>query len=557
MTRRISAVFSGFLITLFALLSFRSFAPNLSPFLNSDGAIHVLMSYDLQLPQDLYYWGQNRLGSLIPILTHVLLQITKLAPIDAISYVQYFVLIVGFLSLTSLFQLKRSKVLFGLVWFLPLICFTELIGIAQPYSPQFTMLGLSLVLLNQVQVQAPATQPVQATSVFSNSTDWKQTIRNHVFVGLATACLLSSLWISELSIVFLLLLLGQLLGSMYRTAAEQTPVKVDDSSFSSTRLEQISQQWSWRLRQIYLSPLFGISVNIAVVSLPGIWFIAYAKQNALTHTNYAAFTGFKQTQEMATHLWLALIHTLTFRSDNLFLSIHAGLVLVLVVSLSLILPKQFKQGVHPFQSRWLFLFAASALLSLLLLLPSRWVYINGISLRYFAIVYVTCWISSLLLLEILRGRAKAFISVLLSLIAITSSLSLPSFVFQLNPPVSVISQIREIKSLGKAGIIGEYWHSYILCTAKPSQLNCTSQDISRQSRIPCEATPIKRKKIRGVRCPRCAKRVLQAETIYLVKENWLASFPDEIQQFGQCLVRVGEPRQIANYTLAPYQKRHS
>ena len=35
--------------------------------LSSDHAIHILMADGFSFPHDLYYWGQDRLGSIIPI----------------------------------------------------------------------------------------------------------------------------------------------------------------------------------------------------------------------------------------------------------------------------------------------------------------------------------------------------------------------------------------------------------------------------------------------------------------------------------------------------------
>lgn len=36
--------------------------------LNSDHAIHILMAESFDYTKDWYYWGQNRLGSFIPML---------------------------------------------------------------------------------------------------------------------------------------------------------------------------------------------------------------------------------------------------------------------------------------------------------------------------------------------------------------------------------------------------------------------------------------------------------------------------------------------------------
>lgn len=527
--RSLRTLIYGILAILAILLSFRSFAPFHLVDLNSDQAIHVLMAYDLQLPQDLYFWGQNRLGSLVPILTHPVLKITALPPLTAISYVQYFVLIAGFLCLASLFQHPLSKLLFAFVWFLPLACFTELFRIAHPYSPQFLLLGLGIVLLNQIREKA----------------ELNHRLKNQACLALAILCLFGSFWISEQSIVFLFILLLIGLGTILAPKLMK--------SRSATPSEVLPTQSSTPAKPPFPPLITGL--NIALTSLLGILFIVYAKQNATARSNYVSFSTAAQIREVLRRLLTSLFNTLTFQADNFFLSLHAVLALFLLISLTVVVLHRIRQGANPFRSPWLLLFAFSAPLSFILLILSSWLYRNEVSLRYFVVVYICCWMTILLLSENLQGRTRRLISVLLGLVVLASSLSLPSYVFAFEKPISTAEQLQDVKSLGEAGIIGEFWRSYIFCAVDPANLKCTPND-RRKEQIPCPISASKpRKVIKGVRCPRCARQVLQEQTIYLVKEDWLASFPAEIQQFGQCLVKIGDPKQIAGSTMAPYQAK--
>ncbi len=107
------------LISLFFVLSFRAFAFYRVPIFNSDNAVHIVMEQDLNLPEDLYYWGQNHLGSLLPIVSYFGVKIFSLSPIAAVSYVHYFLLLTGFLSFSSILSSNFSKLTLALVWFLP------------------------------------------------------------------------------------------------------------------------------------------------------------------------------------------------------------------------------------------------------------------------------------------------------------------------------------------------------------------------------------------------------------------------------------------------------
>lgn len=59
------------IIGLISIISFRFYSALYYPALNSDNAVTVLMIHYFKLPDDLYFWGQDRLGSLIPLLGQV------------------------------------------------------------------------------------------------------------------------------------------------------------------------------------------------------------------------------------------------------------------------------------------------------------------------------------------------------------------------------------------------------------------------------------------------------------------------------------------------------
>lgn len=513
-------------VTLFFCLSFRSFAAYLTPNLNSDHAVHILMTYDLKLPQDLYYWGQDRLGSLLPILAHQLLKISSIEPVKAASYTQYFLILVGYLSLSSLFKSTIAKLIFALAWFLPLNYFIELLMIAQPYGPQFACIGVAAVLINR-----------------AGKTSDRKNIKTAILIGLATLLLFVSLWLSDLSILILLILFGVGCKFIYdRAIAASFEL---DNQFLKTLIAVDRHKFQ---------PLIPPIVASGIAALIGFAFVTYAKQSAANHRNYGTFSNLQQIWEVVSQLTLSLFRTLTFQTDNLFLSIHALLVLGFVAYLTYSIRCQRQQSSYSAPSFWVYVFAINAAISFILILLSRWLYINGISLRYFTVVYVSCWIVALLLVEGLQKPAKNLALMLLALIAISSSLTLPNYVFSLTKAQPVIEQLQEFRSFKRAGFVGEYWRSYILCTVNPEDLDCTPHDRRNKNQTSCPATPAK-PVIRGVRCVRCARKTLRAKNLYLVKENWFDTFPAEIQQFGRCLVKVGEPRQVAGYTIAPYQVR--
>ncbi len=97
---------------------------------------------------------------------------------------------------------------------------------------------------------------------------------------------------------------------------------------------------------------------------------------------------------------------------------------------------------------------------------------------------------------------------------------------------ALVKAIRSVEPPG--GIIADYWFSYIWCDID-DRFACTPHDKS------------------VVIQPKYIDLVKQKEIVYLVKESWLETFPEEIVQFGKSLKRIGEPQKVHFYTVAPYR----
>lgn len=117
-------------------LSFLFYAPCNYPFFNSDHAIHVLMAKDFQLPGDFYYWGQDRLGSLLPMVAFLVKKTLNIHYLYVCSFVQYLFLLIGFIFLSSQLNSRGLKVAICAVLFIPVNEYNALILIGHPYSSQ-------------------------------------------------------------------------------------------------------------------------------------------------------------------------------------------------------------------------------------------------------------------------------------------------------------------------------------------------------------------------------------------------------------------------------------
>ena len=540
------------LITLFFIVSFRAFALYRIPVFNSDYAVHVLMAQDIKLPDDLYYWGQNRLGSLLPILSYFGVRILSLSPIVAVSYVQYLLLLIGFLSFCSILRSNFSRLTLALVWLLPAVTFTSTIEAVQPYTPQFATIGCALAFIHQL-------------NIYKNTIFWQ---RGLLIVGsLISLCL--SLWISEQSII-IVLIMGYLIRSKCialdtlenKSKNLNEPENRSENNFEKFNPRDILENLITHLNYAKYSKIFNLTALVGVI------FIVIAKISATPSYGIFGINSLAITWTVFKSVMKLIVQSITFSIENWLLSLYSVaclglasfLVAISIISIQKNWTKNFKfrsaiRRAFDSDLKWSVLFGINTIGSFLLLISSEWVYKNEINIRYFSVVYLSLWltiifyndsISNLSLKSAKIGIVNSFkkylfkinapLSVLLLIVALIGSMSLPSYVYSLSPAKSQLSKLIGFNQLGEAGIIGSYWNSYIICSVNPEKLSCTPHD---------------RDMVRSIRS---AKKVMASSKIYLVKERWLENFPDQIVQFKTKLTKQGPELKIDEYTLALYKR---
>lgn len=533
------------LIFIIFVLSFRSFALYLAPVFHSDHMVQVLMAQDLVLPEDLYYWGQNRLGSLVPILAHGLIQGFSIAPILAISGVQYFLILWSFLCFSSLLKQNISKLIFALICFLPIEPFGTIVEVGHPYSPQFAMIGSALVLSDRLAHHSP--RPA-----------WKSGL---LIIGCLVSLILS-LWISELSMI-LVAIVGYFVFYECCYYDRTSKARTSEARTSEARTQPLS-----------FTKLFTLMVIV------GLAFMIIAKLSATASYGIFKINHPFKILFIVKSIMNWMFASVSFSINNLFLSLHTIFGLVLTLGFAGVFTKGsidvlahqrhrrfpfdvFLDPVFTSKFKYAILFAINAVGSLILLINSEWVYRNEVSSRYFGVVYLSVWLAIIFYLEALDQRpnlptietSELSISMIrrlergfayfkqpilgaLLLLATIGALSLAPSVFSFSRSPSQYGQMKAFQQLAPAGVIGDYWMSYVICGVDPAKLHCTPHDQSM------------------VRSQRSVQKVLRSPKIYLVKEKWLDRFPDRITQFNQSLKRTGPEIKISNYTLAPYEIIH-
>ena len=175
----------GWLLLIATLSFFLSGLPYY-PFLNSDIAVHVLMTESFSFRYDLYFWGQDRLGSLVPMMANVLYRTTGASPFWLTAIVKWLFLVIGCASFWSFIPNRFQRWVWTCLWFFPAYEMMYHLLPGHPYAEQMAMFGLSLLFFHR--------------SVNASSFSWNV----HLFLLFAS----TSFWISDFSLIFYLVLIG-------------------------------------------------------------------------------------------------------------------------------------------------------------------------------------------------------------------------------------------------------------------------------------------------------------------------------------------------------------
>ena len=486
------AVYAKLFIVLTALLSFFTFSENFFPLLNSDMAVNILMTPSFSLPHDIYFWGQDRSGNLIPMLAHGLYVLTGWQPVLLVSIIHYLLLAAGFWALCRFVKSPYGRMAMALLWFFPPWHFIEFLLIL--YGIQVSCVLIALNFLDR---------SMQTTG------------RLKCLAWLSAACIIFILatWVSDMALISAAALF--LMGALYFVSTRSNPAR----------------RISWR-----------------GAGIPAMLILAWAITGyLLLHIAKSVSTpvqGYNEGFLAAPSLMIRTLNTvldsvyrvLVFSSESSIESIFAwGLVaglLLLVFSKKPVGISWPKISENP----WFWFFFFEALITLAAVLSSRWVAANDAGRRYFTTFFISACICLVIWLENLpKSRLKKILQFSFAVVIICGSLSGSWRFWYPDVKPSRIRVLSSLRSLGEIGIIAEYWNSYLSASPDPVKIKATPHDKD------------------YVRNRELALEVLHQPKLYIIKDGWLESFPDSIVQFGYLLKKKGPAFHIADAWLNRYE----
>ena len=464
-----------------------------TPHFNADQAIHALMAERFDWSRDAYYWGQDRLGSLLPFLGS-LATLCGLDGLTAMVGVQAAVLLgCGLLWAWIVRDVLLAAVGFGAL-LLPPYPFYEAVAVGHPYLGQ-TLLGLGLLALLEAERRA---NPVPA------GVDGVSTRRAARYGPLRAVALplvaAASLWASELSVALIVPAAWFYRGLLGRRGRENPG-------------------------------LFAVGGLIGAL---GLW---AAKSGAPRQKGFARmFADPQECWASVVHQWTEWSTTLGGDGNKPF-NFAFGWAVVAWILLWAITGWVRRTPTSPLTRA----LALAAVASWAAVHASGWNAANGFPLRYFAASFT--WGALALLSYLHDGGHTKRPAVALGLLGLwgLQAWAAASFTTQFStgaqgrlPRAEAEVLLREVLARdSEAVFIGSYWNSYLLDGLSPKALG-----------LPHEGD--------HCRDRRYQQEVLDKPVVVAVAAGWLEVLPDTLRQYGTTWVKSGPTEHSSGTDYARY-----
>jgi hypothetical protein len=472
------------------VISFFFYSSNFYPLLSSDDALNILMAHYYRLPHDLYCWGQDRGGTLIPLLSQIFIKIFKLSDITSVSFSNYILLILGYIGFSSIIKSNFYKIIFAIIWFLPFQRFVDIVR--YPIGMEYSLIGFSIFLITKFEK--------------TNNLDL---YKKHLLIISIIILLILSVWVSDLAIVTIGILLLTILFFKY---FKKGNIAIDKTVLVYAFLGFIS---------CFL-------------------FVKFAKSLTTVRTDsYLSINHVEQIKSAIIILKNSFLEILIFKTKEIFVSIYAYLVLVLIVVILIFYLKE-KIFLDLFLNKWLVFIFFDFIIIFAVFLVSTWVLANGMGRWYFVASYISLALVIILALDHLESiyglKFFKFSILVIALIGTISTIYGWKYIRPktLKPMINVVS---EFKQLGEIGVIAEFWHSYITSCPDPELIKATPFDLSG-----------------AIRKQEIVDMVFERKNLYVIRDMWMKTFPDTLNQFGYLLLKDGTPFTLGDCEVCKYNR---
>jgi hypothetical protein len=411
--------------TTIVIFSFFNYAACFFGDFNSDQAIHVLMSHHFTWPRDAYFWGQNRLGSLLPLITHLFLKVIPVHPLYMISIVQWLLLLTPALIISGLLKNLWLKLCVFIMIFLPISENYYLLLIGHPYAAQLFCLSLYLLFFKKF------------VDLFFLSPQWGRNEKLSLwYLVLAEIFLFLGIWVSDLSLLFLL-----------------TPVFYIFLNRKSYTLQDS------KTKVIALAIEILLFLLLAQKIIEG--FKKYGQADAFYNKMFISTP--EEISAQFRYLFIRLSETFLFLDDRIIENLFFYFVI-----LSTILIIMLCRNKHSNSARWINPLLLTGLIGFIVLFFSSWNFRSEYSSKYYIPVYLSIGSGLLILIDSRISKIAGFY--FFAAYGFLSLYSVYLSVIQYHR-LKPLEKFGEFASLPNGTIISGYWDTHMINAICPYNLN--------------------------------------------------------------------------------------
>ena len=477
------------LISFLFLGSFYLFSSIRYPLLNSDNAVTVLMTHYFKFPNDLYFWGQDRLGSLIPLIGQIPNKLFGMSPILSESITHYLILLAGFLAFSTFIRSKFYKVIFAIIWFFPPM---HLIDVTQfAFGIHYSLIAIVCYLIDKLNKENSYDNPIRYYSVLT----------------LCLLLLIVAVWVSDMAMVSAGLLIG----------------------ISIYYFIKNTNQVNSRNRNSFI-------VFSLIGSVVGYLFISYAKSLSTMQNSYSTFGEIDMIMKSCSVFLTTIANFLLFKTNEPATSIYTYFVITLIIATFIVIRKI---KLTDNSRKWILYFFIETIVLFCIIMASKWTFLNNVPRRYFTCTYITLSFAFILILDnlVLNAKQKQYFRTFTLITVLIGTLSSIHYLKYVEPKslVPMAKVLEDFQSLGKIGIISEYWNSYVTSCINPELIKATPHD-----------------QTYAVRSMQIVEEVFAQPNIYVIKDMWMDNFPDSLWQFNRTLIKAGDEFKMGDCFVCKY-----
>lgn len=393
------------------VISFLLYAPCFYPEYNSDMAIQTLMSVSFNFKRDFYYWGQDRLGSFLPLLTYLFFKISHVHPLYLISFIHYTLLLASGIIIIKLTESLPLKIMVFVAIFFPCAEFRALIYVGHPYSAQ---LFLGVIFLYSLK---------KAHDLLLLKSDY----RLKVWLLLAGFSLGLAIWVSELSAILIFIPLFYFLLNF-----------------------KIYKQNLLKKQAVIYVLSFIIPLSICLFT------IKYFKSKSKISDGYSSpfFFSKEKIDEQWYYFKTKAAKLLLFQDDLIIDNIF--FYVIFIMCLIFLLEKRLSLKSNTFLLSVFITFV----LGYIALFFSTWNLRSEFCTRYYTPIFYMIFLT--LIINLSQSRFKYFISVLFVIYSVYYTHSFLNNLYVSRTSKSAFDKFSEYSKLEKGVLMGNYWDVYLI-----------------------------------------------------------------------------------------------